>query len=77
MYEDVCPYCGKEGLKREHGGLYEVNGWLHCCGTTPSHRSVNYLGGNQLNTNFDFDESLDFIDLNREVGYVGKSHYND
>lgn len=75
MYTESCPYCGKEWLKRENGSLYELNGWLHICATTPAHRSVNYYSGEQLSTNYDFDERLDFINVNREVNYDIHSGY--
>jgi len=68
VFED-CPFCGKEGLKRENASLYELNGWLHCCGTIPSHRSVNYYSSSQFSTNYDFDNGIEFLDLNKEVGY--------
>ena len=45
MYTESCPSCGKDGLKRENCSLYELNGWLHICKTTPSHRSINYYSG--------------------------------
>ena len=69
MYTESCPYGGKEGLKRENCSLYEFNGWLHICKTTPSHRSVNYYSGEQLATNYDFDNGIEFLDLSGEVGY--------
>ena len=41
-FED-CPHCGREGLKRSHSSLYEMNGWLHVCKTTPSwNRKIAY-----------------------------------
>ena len=29
----------------------------------------NYYSGEQLATNYDFDDSIEFLDLNKEVGY--------
>ena len=75
VFED-CPFCGKDGLKRENGSLYELNGWLHICKTTPAHRSINYYSCEQLATNYDFDNGIEFLDL-REVNYVSTTHYND
>ena len=77
MYTESCPYCGKDGLKRENCSLYEFNGWLHICKTTPSHRSINYYSGEQLATNYDFDNGIEFLDLSREVNYDYTTHYND
>ena len=75
MYTESCPYCGKDGLKRENCSLYEFNGWLHICKTTPSHRSINYYSGGQLATNYDFDNSIEFLDLSKEVSYDVHSGY--
>lgn len=69
MYTESCPYCGKDWLKRENSSLYELNGWLHCCKTTPAHRGVNYYSGEQLTTNYDFDKGIEFLDLNKEMSY--------
>jgi len=77
MYTESCPSCGKEGLKRENCSLYEFNGWLHCCGTNPANRSVNYYSGEQLATNYDFDDSIEFLDLRRETQHDYTTHYND
>lgn len=75
MYEHDCPFCGKQGLKRENASLYEVNGWLHICKTTPAHRSVNYYSDEQLATNYDFDNGIEFLDLNKEVCYDVQRRY--
>ena len=77
MYTESCPSCGKDGLKRENCSLYELNGCLHICKTTPSHRSINYYSSTQLSTNYDFDNSIEFLDLSREVNYDYTTHYND
>lgn len=34
-YFEECVYCGKDGLKRSHASLYEINGVLHICKTIP------------------------------------------
>lgn len=34
-YFEECPNCGKDGLKRSHSSLYEINGWLHLCKSEP------------------------------------------
>jgi len=58
MYTEDCPFCVKEHLKREHASLYEANGWLHICKTRPANRSVNYVSGEQLASNYDFDTEV-------------------
>ena len=42
-YFEECVYCGKDGLKRSHASLYEINGVLHICKTIPSwNRKIAY-----------------------------------
>ena len=45
-YFEECPSCGKDGLKRSHASLYEINGVLHICKTIPlKHQQLTWNKG--------------------------------
>lgn len=39
---ETCVYCGKDGLKRSHSSLYELNGWLHTCKLEPLRSNITW-----------------------------------
>ena len=56
---ESCPSCGKDGLKRSHSSLYELNGWLHICKLQPLRCTYNKNDSQTYQD--DGDNTLDFL----------------
>lgn len=69
-YFEECAYCGKDGLKRSHASLYEINGILHICKTIPlKHQQLTWNKGDaQTYQNETYQD--DYIQCNWE--YLGE-----
>ena len=77
-YFEECPFCNKDGLKRSHASLYEINGVLHICKTIPSwNRKIAYEKFDATTHQNDGNEDIVW-NVGSEVGGEGEFYrYND
>jgi hypothetical protein len=74
-YFEECVYCGKDGLKRSHASLYEVNGILHICKTIPSwNRKIAYEKLDSTTHQNDGNEDIVW-NVDSEVGGEGELYW--